>query len=135
MYQRGGGRIRDGSQSFFLHLHCLIFCVFPWGKPTVFAPTSEVSPPRKFSPSVCFGGWLPPLQFLWPGAKKHRGHLARRGGRVWGDLCVGVEREGRLTNRTCENSRQRGVQRVADIHWVSQGEVSPSGSSVGWCWW
>lgn len=36
-----------------------------------------------------------------------------------------MEREGRLTNRTCENSRQSGVQQVADIHWLSQDEVSP----------
>lgn len=44
---------------------------------------------------------------------------------VWDKLCVGVEREGRLTNRACESSGQRGAQQVAGTPWMSQDEGSP----------
>lgn len=108
--------------SFFLHLHCLIFSVFPWGKPTVcFRGVSpqEVQFFCVFWRVVlcCFSG----LELRNTGAKWQGGREAV----VWDNLCVGIGREGRLTNRTCENSRCRGVQRVADTDWVSQDELSP----------
>lgn len=130
MYWREDQRwLLDMTLSFFPPLHCLIFCL-SLGKTRCPCSHLRGGAPQE-TLSLCVFWRLVATAGL--GAKEHRGHLERRQAAVWDNLCVGVGREGRLTNRTWEQSRWRAAQRGADVPWVSQGthRCHCQGSSVG----